>query len=64
MIVNDFLIEMNTGGASTNFMGIIKSNCETYEILKKNNIKNPLISVLKKIVSKFFQLRFSENFKT
>ena len=62
-IVNDYLVQMNAGGASTNLKGILYSNIETYEILKKNKIKYPLYLIFKKIIQKILQLRFSNNFK-
>ena len=62
-IVNDYLVQMNAGGASTNFKGILYSNIETYKVLKKNKIKYPLYLVFKKIIQKILQLRFSNNFE-
>ncbi len=62
-IVNDYLVQMHAGGASTNFKGILYSNIETYKVLKKNKIKYPLYVVFKKIIQKILQLRFSNNFE-
>ncbi len=57
--INSFSVLMNIGGASSGFKNIVKSNLECINSLSDNNIKLKYLFILKKIISKFFQLKLS-----
>ena len=49
-------IKMKIGGLSTKSpLNIIKANFEVYKFYKNNNVKFPLLMILKKMLSKIFQ---------
>ena len=57
--IDSFSVLMNTGGASSGFKNIVKSNLECINSLSDNNIKLKYLFILQKIICKFFQLKFT-----
>ena len=56
--INDYIVAQRAGGTSQRFINIIKANIEVFKILKKNNIKNKYLFLLKKL---FFKMRQFKN---
>lgn len=51
------ITNMSIGGVSTSgFRNLIRKSFEDYKVLKKNNMKYPLLILFRKIVGKIFQL--------
>lgn len=54
--INDYFVYMRAGGASTNGLkGYYKNFKESYDVLKKNNVKFPFITNIKRTINVYIQ---------
>lgn len=54
--INDYFVYMRSGGASTNGLkGYYKNFKESYDVLKKNNVKFPFITNIKRTLNVYIQ---------
>ena len=54
--LNETILSMRIGGRSNrNLFSVIKGNCEFLRILRKQKVKNPVLKMLKKVLSKIRQ---------